>query len=127
MDTSKAARVSIDPGHLRAKVLAHIVSCGVRGATCDEVEVALRMTHQTASARVNELKGRHAIVDSGNRRPTRSGRGAAVWVKAEYEIGGYKNPDGTVEITHVAIKRPPPGPPPVLAKKVGPPKPAGSR
>ena len=57
------------------------------GATCDEVEVALDMPHQTASARINELKeddletGRpQMLYDSGKRRKTRHGQLATVWI-----------------------------------------------
>lgn len=48
-------------------------------ATCDELEVRLGLKHQTCSARIRELSGINAIVDSGATRPTRSGRKAIVW------------------------------------------------
>lgn len=47
---------------------------GPNGATCAEVEQALRLPHQTASARIR---------DSGARRLTPSGRKAIVWVAQE--------------------------------------------
>jgi hypothetical protein len=60
-------------GTLRALVLVHIRDAG--GATCSEVEDALGLKHQTASARIWELKGGHTkhplpilIRDSGERR-----------------------------------------------------------
>lgn len=65
---------------LRELVLAHVKAAG--GATCDEIELVLHFTHQTASARVNELMRMGALVDSGKRRRTRSGRNATVWVLA---------------------------------------------
>jgi len=82
-DTSEAAAVSVDEStpYLRGRVLDYISARGVEGATCDEVEGALDMRHQTASPRVNELAGRGAIVDSGRRRKTRSGRNAVVYVR----------------------------------------------
>lgn len=49
------------------------------GATCDELEVLLSLSHQTCSARVRECAKRRMIRDSGNTRPTRSGRQAIVW------------------------------------------------
>lgn len=49
------------------------------GATCDEVETALKLPHQTASARIRELAKAGDIRDSGNRRLTRSNRKATVW------------------------------------------------
>lgn len=80
-DTSVEAAESMREAasQLRTKVLRFIVQCGVPGATCDEVEANLGMRHQTASARVNELMKARQIVDTGNRRPTRSGRKATVW------------------------------------------------
>lgn len=85
-DTSEEAAESMAehaPG-LEAKVLAAIVVFGMAGATTDELEAALKMTHQTCSARVNGLAERGAIADSGERRKTRSGRRATVYVAAEY-------------------------------------------
>lgn len=78
-DTSIAAAQSIAEGaeQLRARVLIEIRSCN--GATCDEVEVALELRHQTASARINELAEAGRVYDSGQRRKTRSGRQAIVW------------------------------------------------
>lgn len=52
---------------------------GQYGLTCDEVESRLQGKHQTISARVNELRDRGWIKDSGERRRTRSGRKAIVW------------------------------------------------
>jgi predicted transcriptional regulator len=47
-------------------------------STCDEVEAALGMTHQSASAAVNKLMRLGLIVANGTRK-TRSGRAAKVW------------------------------------------------
>jgi hypothetical protein len=63
-------------------VLEAVKAAGLAGLTCDEVEQRLSMTHQTASARVHELAKLEAIVDSGRKRKTRSGRGAVVWIAA---------------------------------------------
>ncbi len=80
-DTSKAAADSMRD-HVTAiaeKVLAEIRQLGDEGATCDMLEYRLELSHQTCSARVNELRNKGRIVDSGQRRKTRSGRNAAVW------------------------------------------------
>ncbi len=79
-DTSEAAAESIRERAplLRQRVLNHIAA-QPEGATCDEVEVATGLPHQTASARINELHRAGLIVDSGERRRTRSGRTAKVW------------------------------------------------
>jgi hypothetical protein len=74
------ARVKASAKGLRARVLGAIRDLGEHGAICDEIEVALEMTHQTASARVHELAWAAFIQDSGRQRKTRSGRAAIVWV-----------------------------------------------
>ncbi len=81
-DTSIAAAASMKQTApiLRAKVEAFIRNCAVTGATDDEVEVAMGLRHQTASARRVELLKREIVYDSGRRRKTRSGRNATVWV-----------------------------------------------
>jgi DNA adenine methylase len=78
-DTSIAAANSLSDSvdQLRSRVLVEIRERG--GATCDEVEVALDLRHQTASARIRELTVEDKIRDSGERRLTRSGRKAVVW------------------------------------------------
>ncbi|MGB0600519.1 MAG: hypothetical protein ACPGLY_27900 [Rubripirellula sp.] len=80
-DTSREAAESMrgKTAALRNVILGFIRRTG--GATCDEIEVALVLTHQTASARVTELHKKHMlIVDSGKRRKTRRNRNAVVWV-----------------------------------------------
>jgi predicted HTH transcriptional regulator len=79
-DTSKEAADSIllNSKTLRGIVFAYIK--GANGCTCDEVETALEMKHQTASARIRELSEAGYISDKGKRRPTRSGRLAVVWI-----------------------------------------------
>ena len=47
--------------------------------TCDAVEVALELRHQTASSRFCALHDKGWIRDTGNRLKTRSGRKAAVY------------------------------------------------
>jgi predicted ArsR family transcriptional regulator len=84
-DTSEAAGESLAGAvtALRQKVLAKIEEEGE--ATCDEVEVFLGMPHQTASARIRELSLMGLIVDTGDRRKTRSGRLARVYASARHK------------------------------------------
>jgi hypothetical protein len=81
-DTSLAAARSMrrPSQRYRELVLGYIEARGERGATADEVQAALRLSHQNGSARVSELAKHGFIVDSGMRRVTRSGRRAAVYV-----------------------------------------------
>lgn len=77
--TSADAAASIEPAdlsRLEALVLAEIERAP---RTCDEIEQVTRLKHQTVSARVRGLVLRDRIVDSGERRETRSGRRAIVW------------------------------------------------
>ena len=61
------------------------------GLTCDDVEAILSVRHQTCSARFRELATcqppliQKLITDDGSyaRRPTRSGRGAYVYIATE--------------------------------------------
>jgi hypothetical protein len=72
-------RIKPDKARLRLVVLGAIQRAGGAGRTTDEVEVETGLSHQTASARVNELRNGGAIVPAG-KRPTRSGRNAVVYV-----------------------------------------------
>ncbi len=62
------------------KCLRVIVAAGTEGVTCDEVEVATKLPHQGASARIRELVQKGLIEARGIRRKTRSGRSAAVYI-----------------------------------------------
>lgn len=81
-DTSRDAAQAIRAPSpvLREQVFGVIVANN--GATDDEVEVELTMRHQTASARRRELVIAGRVVDGGQRRPTRSGKNAIVWIIA---------------------------------------------
>lgn len=77
---SKAANASIV--HLKGSDCARIVSYLKKtktGCTCEQLERYLFMKHQTCSARLRDLFLEGAIVRTGVRRPTESGRMAAVW------------------------------------------------
>lgn len=80
-DTSKAAAESVQPiqGDLRRRVYESIARAGSRGMTCDEVEQATNLKHQTASARVRELFQLGRLRKVG-KRPTSSGRQAWIYV-----------------------------------------------
>jgi predicted ArsR family transcriptional regulator len=79
-DTSRDAAESMRPhvSHIEERLMKFITYYG--SATCDEVEVNMTITHQTASARLKGLADKGLIKDSGARRPTRRGRAARVYV-----------------------------------------------
>ena len=80
-DTSRSAAESMQAslGELQQLVLDLVRRSGKHGITCDEVETEAALRHQTASARLRELVLKDVICDTMIRRPTRSGRLAAVY------------------------------------------------
>jgi predicted transcriptional regulator len=66
-----------------SRILAELQVRGTTGGTCDELEQAMGLSHQTCSARLRELNMKNRIYDSGKRRKTRSGRDAIVWFAVE--------------------------------------------
>lgn len=65
---------------MRKEIWLTVRDCGATGATCDEVEARLGYSHQTASARLTELRADGLVVRTGQRRRTRSGASAHVVV-----------------------------------------------
>lgn len=88
-ETSVAAAVSL-LGHVavqRDRVLRYVASCGSYGAIDDEIERALDLPHQSASARRRELVLLGEVVPTIERRRTRAGRRAIVHVVATSQPG----------------------------------------
>lgn len=82
--TSKAAAERIKPrvaGGLKI-VFQYLESCGLRGATDEEVREATGLGENTARPRRIGLRDRGLVVDSGKTRLTKAGRHATVWVVA---------------------------------------------
>jgi hypothetical protein len=81
--TSHAAAVSVrETSNTMRDRVRRLIGESLSGLTDDEVEFMLNLRHQTASARRRELVLLGLVKDSGERRFTRSGRKAAVWVLA---------------------------------------------
>jgi len=80
--TSRAAADAIEPSAhtLRAAVLRYLRGQGSRGATDEEITLALDLNPSTARPRRIELQQAGWVYDSGHTRQTRSGRDAVVWV-----------------------------------------------
>jgi hypothetical protein len=57
-----------------------LVSEAPSGMICDDVEVAMGLRHQTASARITELLASNRLIRTALRRETRSGRKAGIVV-----------------------------------------------
>ena len=72
------------PSKVRSKIRQQIAAKieELQNATCDEIEVLLGLSHQCISARISELHKDEIIKDSGERRLTRLGRKARVYVTA---------------------------------------------
>ena len=62
-----------------ARILRFIAERQQNGATCEEVEIALQLSHQTASARISELSAEHHIHHGTDRRKTSHGKSARVY------------------------------------------------
>jgi hypothetical protein len=77
-------------GELRRRVSDYIRSRGALGATCDEIEMALGISHQTASARCSELKKLGQIREIGKRK-TRTGRNAATLASTQGRCNFWEN------------------------------------
>ena len=86
-DTSRAAAESVSEvkGWMRRRVWKALNRRGDRGATDEELQRALRMNPSTERPRRVELVESELVIDSGRRRPTRSGRMAVVWTVRERE------------------------------------------
>jgi hypothetical protein len=83
-NTSIAAFEGLDPAtkaRREQKVFGFIKSNG--GRTCWEVEVGLGLLHQSASSTITRLRRTGYLVDTGERRPTNTGRMATVWGAAQ--------------------------------------------
>lgn len=68
---------------IRKTILDYIRGCGEHGATCEEIEIALTIPHQSCSARCTELKNLKLVYQDGGRL-TRSKRRAAVLKAVEH-------------------------------------------
>ena len=83
-ETSYDAAVEIQKSaqNLKTKVYEHIVKCGHRGATDEEIQQDLRMNPSTQRPRRVDLVKEDLVVNSGASRLTSSNRKASVWIDA---------------------------------------------
>lgn len=81
-DTSRAAAQKSlpDSGTKRRTVYDAIMGNMSNGMTCDEVCEKTGMLVQSATSAINTLAADGWLTDSGQRRPTRTGHMAIVWV-----------------------------------------------
>ena len=87
-ENSVAANKVTRKGMDSLKILRYLGS--IPDATCEEVEIALQMKHQTCSARFSDLKLEQAITAT-DKRPTRSGCMAQAWKVNNEEFTEKKN------------------------------------
>lgn len=69
-------------GSQRRAIYNEVFLAGSQGLTVDELRERLNMPPTSVSARVTGLQQDGWLVDSGQRRPTRYGSDAIVWVAA---------------------------------------------
>ena len=81
-ETSEEAARKIEPqrGKLQTLCYLAIKSAGASGMTAQEVETATGLPGNTVRPRIVELWEQQRIERTGERRPTRSGRMAVVWI-----------------------------------------------
>lgn len=87
--TSREAQRSVrgDVQRYRDSVLSFIRGMGVHGATDDEMQDRIPMNPSTQRPRRGELAQDGLIVRTGEKRLTRTGRRADVWVAKEFATG----------------------------------------
>lgn len=71
--------------NVKTKILAALRAAGSEGMTCDELEQALGVKHQSVSARLSELRDAGLTAKSNTYRKTSSGRTGMVWLADGYE------------------------------------------
>lgn len=100
-DTSRAAAALIESSAptLEARVIAFIENCS---ATCEEVEDALGLSHQSAGARIRGAVLHGMVRDSGIRRPLKSGRMGIVWERTSQQ---EPTPDSEVQRRRIFVER----------------------
>lgn len=81
-ENSEAANRVTNKEISRARIVAFLKGCGDRGATCEDISIALDLGYTSASARCSELR-RDGTVEVQGKRPTRTGCKAAVLVLKE--------------------------------------------
>ena len=82
VDTSIEAANDIAPdlGRYQRSAFSFILAAGDAGLTAEELAAAMGVERTTAQPRTSELRLRHMIKDSGQRRRNVSGKRAIVWV-----------------------------------------------
>lgn len=68
---------------IQLQVLDLLRLAGHEGLTCEQIEKKGNLRHQTASARLYELRAMNLAENRGIRRKTTAGRTAAVWILTE--------------------------------------------
>lgn len=86
-----AATENVRLGERQRAVLAVLLEAGRVGKTDEEIEGALGLTHQSASARRRELVLAGLVRDSGARKRNRTGKRATVWSVLETRARAYLN------------------------------------
>ena len=88
-DTSREAGEAIEPaaGRLQRLALRAIRDAGEAGLTADELAARLGFTRASIQPRTSELRRKHLVCDSGQRRRNASGKRAIVWTAEEVSNG----------------------------------------
>jgi len=79
IDTSHDSRDALKKKRSKYRLSIYEYIEATKGATCDEIEVALCIRHQTASCFIRFMTQEGLLEATAERRITRSGRNAIVW------------------------------------------------
>ena len=84
-ETSQQAALSVADvaPNQRMRIFEFVARQGIKGCNRDEIARALELTTQTVSPRVNELVRLGLLLETDQRRPTRSGRAAVVLIASK--------------------------------------------
>lgn len=86
--------------------LMRIIAAGRRGVTLDELSARHNVPASAFSGRVTELKDAGLVVRTGERRPTRAGKSAAVIVAKQFFIDNGGEPGSVVDRSADRISAP---------------------
>ena len=91
-DTSRAAAAQVSDVETIRQQVYDLIAGRAEGMTADAVAEHFGCYHNRTSPRIRELVLKGLLMDSGERRDTRSGRRAVVWIRAVLPLPVIEDP-----------------------------------
>lgn len=85
-ETSREAAEHVNSGSQRERIVAILDQEGFSGMTADEISSKLKITNGTIAARMRELELSNAVIKTSQKRHTRSGVNAFIYVLPEFHL-----------------------------------------